>query len=456
MGHTVKLSLYDVASDHYTAISSPVDTSATGYTLVSKDVMTTITDPMGDEHVVESMVVWVKGTSLADLRTKLAAIYDFCDQVRRFEAGNNTMFGRIYVQPGGSGTAFLSRIYDIEARVDASVLEHDWANWSTNVTFIYERDGFWEDAAIRWIVNPADSTNYFDLVNSADGVHYINLATTVIDGDVPSPLMPVLENTYNVAAGVVRVYAGGVACSSASLLPQLTLEAEAGVGGTPAVDAACSYLGSGSNTKVALSAGTTEAEMIHWTLTNTQNYGGMWYKALARWAANTNLGSVKLRWRLVAEGVVIWQGQQFLLENSTSLLQEMGEIKLPPIKGWLGNNLVLSLTGVSTTGSAVTITLDFIALMASGLARKMVSAATIALEYESTLYLRVANIIAYQPSYNNHLGLWDVMWNKELLAYPGMYQRVMFFLESESGGMEIARTFTVSIANRPRWRSVGE
>ncbi len=456
MGHTVKLSLYDVASDQYASVSNPVDTSATGFTLVSKDVMTTITDPAGDEHVLESMVIWVKGTSLADLRTKLAAIYDFCDQVRRFEAGQNTQFGRIYFQPGGAGTAFLSRIYAIEARVNGAILREEWANWATEVTFIYERDGFWEDAANRWLVNPADSTTDFDLVNSADATHYIDLATTAIDGDVPSPLMPVLINTYNVAAGVVRVYAGGVACRTVGVLPTLTLEAEAGTGGTPAVDAACSYKGSGSNTKVALSAGTTEAEMINWTLSNTQNYGGLWYKVLGRWAENTNLGSVKLRWRLVAEGVVIWQGQQFLLENSTDLLQEMGEVKLPPIKGWLGNNLVLSLTGVSTTGSAVTITLDFIALMASALARKLVSSATIALEYNGSLFLRVSNIIAYQPSFNNHLGLWDVMWNKELLAYPGMYQRVMFFLESEGGGMEIARTCRVNIASRPRWRSVGE
>lgn len=448
MGHTVKLQLFDVAAGHYTAVgTAAVDTSATGYFLVSKEFASTITEPVDGNTVVESLVVMVRGTSLADLRTKITAIYDFCDQVRRYQAGQNTMFGRMYFQPGGSGNAFLARLYEIEARVGGDILKAEWANWEVEVTLIYARESWWEDATLRTI-GLAEGYALTDL----PGGNFVNLATTAIDGDVPAPINIEILNNYNVASGIQRVYVGGVAVSGSGVLPQLAYEAEDATGGTAQTDAACSPGGAG-NTKVELSVTTTESGLLTWELNDPEEYGGMWYRILARWAANTNIGNAKWRWKLLSGSTVIWSGNQFLLENATSLVQEMGEVKLPPVPGWTGT-LSLVLWGVSTTGSTVAVTLDYIHLMASGLSQKAVGYTPV--EYEAYLDLRSGTDISNVPVANKVLRDWYVMWNPALLGYPGQYERVAFVIGNEAVNAEIARTCNVKLSYRPRYRVVGE
>ena len=87
MAHDVKLALFLGTTPYNTVgVSNAIDTTASGYDLESLLLQTPIGDPL-TERVVETMTVRITGTSKADLRTKLSAVYDFADQVRRFWNG---------------------------------------------------------------------------------------------------------------------------------------------------------------------------------------------------------------------------------------------------------------------------------------------------------------------------------------------------------------------------------
>ena len=444
MGHTVKLNLYDLAGAHYTIKSTAVDTSATGCYLVSLAPVTVVGDPLNG-RVTESMVIHVQESSLANLRTKLAAIFDFCDQVRRFEAGENTQFGRISIQPGGSGNTFLSRLYDIQATVSGDIYRAEWANTACDVTFIYERDGWWEDATLR-LLTLAEGV----ALTNKPGSNLINLSATV-DGDVPAPINIEIENNYNNTSGIKGVYVGGAAVSGSGVVPQLVYEAEVGSGGTPGVDATCSDAGVGTQCN-ALTVGTSELGVLSWNINDPEKYGGLWYRVIGRWATTTNIGSVKFRWKLLSGAAVIWSGNAFLLANSTNLVQDMGAIKLPPAAGWTGD-LTLSLSAVSTTGAGVTVTLDYIHLLASG-AQAAVGYG--AVEYETFLDVRSGENLSNLPVNNKIFQDWYTLWVDEFMGYPGLYQRIALILLNESGDAEIARTCVATLTYRPRYRSVGE
>lgn len=456
MGHTIKLQLFDVAGDHYTAVgTAAVDTSATGYFLVSKEFSAPIVEPVEGNTVVESLVVMVRGSSLADLRTKLATIYDYCDQVRRFEAGQNTMFGRIYFQPGGTGNAFVSRLYEIEARVGSEILHEQWANWEVDVTLIYARDAWWEDVQVRAVTMTLGVNTFTSLVlANVLASNYADIDTIHIDGDMSAPLNIDITNDYNDASGIQSVILGGVT-SYSGVIAKTSYEAEDGTGGTAQTDATCSPGGAG-NTKVSMSVTTTEAALLTWALDHPERYAGLWYRVIGRWAAATNIGSVKLRWKLMNGSTVVWSGNQFLLENATNLMQEMSDVRLPPAVGWTGT-LSLSLWGVSTTGSTVAVALDYICLMASGQSQKLTGYSPV--EYEKILNTRSSIDITDMPRHVDGSGVmrdWYAKWNPTLNVYPGKYHRVMVITVNETGDAEILRINTVQMSYRPRYRVVGE
>lgn len=465
MGHTVKLSLFG-QDEPTTEVTYAIDTSNSAYNLMEKEVITKTLDPEGNEHVIETMRIDLAGTNLADLRAKLATIYDFCDQVRRDMEGKNPMFGMITIRHGGGSNAlYRSRLYAIEASIQPTVLESEWATARTEVLFVYERDNYWEGVDIQSITisnGNGSAADVLQVSNCNDGAgtspyinnNYFDLDKADIDGDVPTPLIIRYNNAENDANGVARIYAGGIAVYSTAadptpFIPTLFIEAESATGGTGAADATCS----GGN-KVSVSLTTAaETTLLTWALTNPKYYYGYWYKVIARFAAITSLGNIKWRWKLKVGVTEVWSGPQFMTENATNIIQEMGEVPIAPDVEWSGQ-LSLVLTGQRTTGSTETAVLDYIQLLPSHAAMKVQALGSSVLEFTYSLYM---------PTWNGKVtrsyGIrdWYSQWNSAIMAYPGMYTRVHFVVQTETGGTaEIDRMGQLMVQYRKRYRSIAE
>jgi len=463
MAHDVKLGLWLTTNQMATTPTvSAVDTTATGYDLEEMQLVTPVGDPL-TERVVETMRVRITGTSKADLRTKLSAVYDFADQVRRFWKGANPYFGRVLLQVEDTGNSYWSLLYDVQVSHD-DILGATLANYQTVVTVTYERAGFWEKSSsivlnAITLTNPNGTGITLNIANCNDGTgvspnilaNYVDIDTTDIDGDVPTPLYFGVTNKENVATGNSIIYVGGIGVSSAGVLPTLFFEGEAASGGTSTADATCSGSAKG---RVVLASG-AEAEMLAWSLTsNVDRYLGLWYKIVARFAAVAGLGDVSFRWKLTSGTTVIWEGPQFRLENPTTLIQELGEFPLPPLVGWAGT-IYLRLYGEQTTGASITLDVDYIQLLSADIAVKLVGLVpqeynvVVELPNEETIYPVPARAVSYYD--------WYALWNRVLMINPGQYYRLHFVVQSEvAGTAEKDRNSNVGMMYRQRYRSIGE
>lgn len=463
MAHEVILGLWKVLNSNETTPTVPiVNTASTGYSLRGLGLITPTTDPLNG-RVVETLTIFVQGTSLADLRTKLAAIYDMADQVRRFELGQNPLFGRVSVQVGDTGNTYWSILHAMQVNVPESLLGVDYANEGVEVKITYERDGWWEKNALMdlTMTNPNGTATRLNIANCNDGTgsspnklaNYVDIDTSDVDGDLPTPVFINVLNAENVSAGNLRIYAGGIGTRASEELPTLFYEAESGTGGSSTADATCS---GGYKKTLTLSDG-NENTLLKWAISNPDYYLGAWYKILARFAGTGSLGNVKFRWQLLSGTTVVWKGAQFLLENATNLIQEMGEAPLPPLPNWTGT-LTLALTGQRTTSATETLTLDYIQLMAAHTTIK--AAGLIPHEYNSIIEIPYREKLFPRIIRENSSGIfidWYTEWNRAILVNPGQYYRIHFVIQSETGGTaEIDRNAMIAICCYPRYRGIGE
>lgn len=468
MAHDVKLALFLGTTPYNTAgVSNAIDTTATGYDLENLPLQTPIGDPL-TEHVVETMTVRITGTSKANLRTKLSAVYDFADQVRRFWNGGNPMLGRIMLQVENTGNTYWSNLYNVQVSHD-NILAATLANYQTVVTITYERDGFWELVTVEGnavtMTNPNGTStglniaNCNDLTGTSPNVlaNYVDIDTSDIVGDVPTPALLRVRNIENVATGDSIVYAGGLASYSAghSAAAPLFMEGETATGGTNTADATCS---GGYKERISVASG-AEAELLSWAFSsNVEYYLANWYKIIARWAVATNLGDITFRWKLASGSTVIWEGPQFKLANATNLIQEMGEIPLPPLLNWTGP-LNLKLFGQQSKGGALTIDLDYIQLMASNCVIKVNF--TVPMEYNEyghmPYYFSYPNNASARQSGSVYYYDCYTEFCRAIMLSPGLYYRIHFVIQSETAGTaEKDRNSNILIYYRPRYRSIGE
>lgn len=465
MAHEVKLMLRSVFPDQL--ITTVLNTTSSGWDLMELNTTSPVVDPRNG-RVVESMIIRLTGTSLADLRTKITAILNAADVARRFEVGESDLYVLMSVQGGDTGNGYRSSIHAMEVQIPNSIWGSDWANKTVEVTIVYERDGWWErDDIVTTITatNPNGSGSIIYMFNCNDGVgsapatraNYLDIDTSDMVGDVATPLFINIHNSYNNAAGNMRFYIGGVGANAVNYLPGMFYEAEDASGGTPTADAGSS---GGDYNLVALSAD-AEADLLTWTPNNVYFMGSYWYKVITRFSSANSIGNVKFRWKIRSGTSTIWQGPQFLLENATNFIQEMGEVPLPPI-GAFDGTITMTLTGQRTTASTETLYFDYIQLMAAHCAIKAVGLAP--MEYNEDLN------IPYNYNYSSNKTLapmrtasaksyrdWYSEWSNQLMLAPGLYYRLHFVVQTETAALaEIARTFYALVAYYPRYRGIGE
>lgn len=461
MAHEVIFGLWRTVNPYAaTPAVTVINTVATGYYLEELKLETPTTNPV-DGRVVETAVIRVRGSSLADLRTKLAAIYDLADQVRRKRMGENALFGRISIQALDSGNTFWSELYAVHVAVDQSLLGPDMAIFDTLVTITYERDGWWESPSYVDITltNPNGTATSLNIANCNDGTgvspavlaNYVDIDTTDIDGDLPAPALIALTNAENVAAGNQRIYIGGIGVDSGSYMPTLFYEAEVASGGTIVADATCS----GGNKKTLLLTTDSELNLLLWTIgTSIILFLGMWYKVIARFASASSLGNVKFRWKIYSGSVVVWSGPQFVCANTTDLIQELGSLPLPPTESW-SNQITLVLTGQRTTSATETLYLDYIQFMTAQDSTKLVGIAP--QEYSQELFApRYDKLRPFSVRRESYFD-WYAEWNTAIYLNPRQYYRLHFVIQSETAATaEKDRKSTIRVRYRPRYRSIGE
>lgn len=464
MGHEVILGLY-IASNTFSGSPTvtAINTASTGYNLVSLDLQTPTVSPV-DGRVTETMVVNVHGTSLADLRTKLASIFDFADQVRRFEQGQNAMYGLISMQPGDSGNTYYSMLHAVDVSLPRSMMGVDFATWDVDVTIVYERDGWWTKPISNGFItltNPNGTATNLNIYNCNDMTgsspnklaNYIDIDTTDVKGDLPVLVCFNIDNKMNVASGNKRIYIGGIGASGSTYIPNLFHEAESASGGTTTADVSCS---GGNKKKISITT-SAETNALKWTIAKpfVQLYQGAWFKLIARFADVGSLGNVKFRWKLLSGPAAIWEGPQFIVENNTDLIQEMGEIPLPPVNKWIGDIDIL-LTVQRITSATETLNLDYIQLMASQCAIKLVGKNP--QEYDQNLHVPLNEAFPFMSIYRGvDYADWSAQWAKAIYINPGQYYRLHFVVQTETGvTAEINRLSTVEVIPNPRYRGIGE
>lgn len=465
MTHQVTLKVIPESAPTSSGLFTVLDTATNGYDLVEMSYVTPTTDPvMG--RVVESVVVRVTGTSLADMRTKIKNLFDVADMPRRWLVGADDRLVYLVIQPGDSGNVYQSRVHEMVVTLSNTLLQADWANWTTEVRLTYQRDGWWERTPVTpplvTLTNPNGSATVLNVYNCNDGSgsaptkrqNYVDIDTSDIPGDVPTPLYIEVHNNYNVAPGNETLYIGGVGRYSSTELPPLFLEAESGTGGTSTADATCS----GGYKKTLTLTTAAETELLYWTVASGGYYAGLWYRILARFASTSSLGVVKFRWQIKSGSSIIWSGPQFLVGDAAEIIQEMGEVQLPTHAMWAGN-FVLSLLGQRTTAVTETVYLDFIQLMASACSMKLVGLREH--DYDYRVYAPDwRSLRSLRPARSYDVGYfydWYTQWNDALYVNPGEYYRIHFLSNTDvPGTAEIARSFRVYVRCRPRYRAVGE
>lgn len=469
MAHDVKLGLWSVITPfNTTPASSAIDTTASGYDLITLNLVTPTGDPLTD-HVIETMTVRISGTSKADLRTKLSAVYDFAEQVQRFVKGENPNFGRVMLRVENTGNAYWSTLHNVQVAHN-DILGGTYANYQVEVTVTYERDGFWERAISASAITLSNSNGTgtaLNIANCNDGTgtapnklaNYVELDINDVDGDVATPAYLYVYNSENSGYGDETIYAGGIITNK--VRPTLFLEAEAASGGTNTADATCS---GGYNESIVLASG-TEVKLT-WTLTNPERYLGQWYKCIGRLVegfTSSAVMAVNFQWRVLSNSVEIWRGPWFRINNTVRtsptllcLVQEFCEMPLPPLSNMTGTMRIV-LACVQSTGASISFSLDYIQLMAANCFIKATGFQPV--EYSDAVYVPEPNSIRLVPMHVDTTNYYDwyTVYAKTLMLYPGIPQTIHFVIQAEDSlKAEKDRNSTISIYYRPRYRSIGE
>lgn len=223
--------------------------------------------PVGSPTVDEQVVITVKGTSAADLRTNLDALNAFIERVDLWRRQGDTV-DRVYVHfaPDGVAAGLIRRaqLYKVDVSYEQNWVDEDWHNgYMVEVTMTMTRDNFGELAAeTTMLLTNTNGTDVTDgslkVYNCNDGsgsppsdrCQYIHINGEDILGDLPAGC----KITVTVGSGdMTTLYYGagsGYATANAPII-----EAEAIAGLTPEADANCSggnFAAFTANTQVAV------------------------------------------------------------------------------------------------------------------------------------------------------------------------------------------------------------
>lgn len=280
--------------------------------------------------------------------------------------------------------------------------------------------------------------------------NWVDIDGATITGAIPGPVELRLTNTQNVSQRAYNLHIAHNVLSDPANLPHI-LEAENATTISSGTATASSDASGGYY--VASSWGSSvESRLFEWTLSTAllNAAGGNRFRVLARFHNSVD-DTLKARLKILYEVTTLWEGPQVLLNAGVgTFFQDLGVVRLPPALVGTGDIHPLYLDLYYEKDGGGTANLDFIALLPLDGYRKLepqgyglaYNARLVDDQLEGYVYTDGWATAGKTPHY---LGLGD-----PFKLWPGEDQRLYFYADKISGGVQIAQTFSVRAYYRPR------
>jgi hypothetical protein len=360
----------------------------------------------------------------------------------------------VYVKfrPDSAEAWYRSQILSGRALWAERTLDWMWPAAAQAVQLIFTRRFFWEadsesELPLRLSGEGGNgSTGGRALTNHDDSGHknWADIVAGQVLGDLPAAAR--IEIVNSTAATEATLYLSNEVALTGTAVSAV-LEGEAGTGGATQVDANSS----GGNFQRLTWSGTSEADLLSWTFAaaDLASAAGRWFRAVARFANTFAYTDLWLRFKLTANGVVIWQGNKTLMTPSVTL-QEIQNLPLPPALAGLAslNAATIVLQATRIAGGSCTLDVDYVQLLALDSWRKFAPvsgglANTDALHDDGiadAVYAKVGSNKV--PSY--------IAYGLPLRLEPGYTQRLRMLMARADGSAPIADAMTLRAYYRMR------
>jgi len=406
--------------------------------------------------VTESVRLWLYAATGALVQAKIAAIERFSEDVARRQRTRSGDRGYLYIQISSDTETWRSEIVSASVQAGYDGLRH-WANNGVEVLLILTRRPYWETVAEREL--PLDNTsvgakatggviiyNHDDATTGHD--NWVTVAAVDVAGNLPAPLRLRLTNNTGGNVGSRNFYQASNAHFAPATFAHV-IEGESMAWITQVVDSNSSagYFGRATWTTLIAHA----VDMFKWPLSSavlTAAAGGF-FRVLVRFA-NTPPTGIELQLHVktsISPIFALWSGPK--VTATGTLLQDMGVVQLPPgVAAGTYYDLLLVLTGEFTGTSQLDI--DFLHLTPADSSRWFRQ-----IGYQIPNLDAVENNGPEERVYEIDAGtgqlsyLYEV-YNSTIYAWPNREQRLYFLHDGDTGGMNIAQTWSVRAWYRPR------
>lgn len=402
-----------------------------------------------DATVTESAKVQISGASVSAIQTIIQSInkaFRFAEIFHEKRIGSPA-----YVQltPDGYSDVYRSEIFTGRIEWGPKVLDEQWVELKVDAIITWIRRYYWEGPQISLtLTNTGGSGQILAVVNHDDATaghdNYVEIAADDVAGDLPTPPIITLTNTY-ASGSLLDVYLAHNFMSTPQYLIN-TVEAENATGGTPIADAACS---NGYYNNVSWTA-LTETQLLTFPLgdADTEYALGNFFKIMLRFQTAPNYTNCWIRWKALFGSTVVWSGPLILLNNKS--LQDTGIMQWPP-----GGDLPLNMSGLNlvlyakrNTSGTHNLKIDFVQLLCMDGARVLKGTVAVAQNerlVDNGVLQKIYKASQGNLAYHTHAAI-----GPTLMLRPGYRQRLQFLQIQSDGAAPIERTMNVQVVYRPR------
>ncbi len=274
--------------------------------------------------------------------------------------------------------------------------------------------------------------------------NYVEIAEGDVEGDLPGAARIEITNNYDSATRCGYIWIGHNVESDPANFEHI-LEAEDASGETTKD----SYFLSGNQYKDCAWEGSTEVDLLTWTLSTEllNKLAGRYVRIIGNITGSVS-SSTWLRFKVKFALTTIWEGPLTLL--GTISLQELVSMRLPPYLVGAGDLYPLDLVLSAKSSVSHSFELDFLQLTPLDGWRKLTHKGY-GLGYEARIVDDAIDGYLYTDGWTpaGKTGHY-VGYGEPILLQPGKLQRLYFLHMPQAGSFVIYRTLSVKIYYRPR------
>jgi len=409
-----------------------------------------------DEHITESIDVRING-AYATIQAKLRDINRMLVYASENKIGPLGVW--LEFAYDDSDELWRSRVYGGLIDYDGQ-MSYRLKRSHLKIGLILERDGFWEGPEAQIPLTNGNGTNNItglNVYNCNDGEgaspnkrhNYVEIGAASVGGDLPAPIRLEMTNNFDSTSRLNCVWLSHNQNAYPALFQHI-LEAEDAVYGGSVIDDPNYSAGKYSTFTWA---DDNLSNRARWILDKTylNRANKRWFKIIAIFKFPIASG-IRLQCKITFPSgtplTEVASSQEVI--STTSLIQEIGELQIPP---WLLSSgdlsaVDLSLYARKTGGGSLNI--DFLQISPVDAFRVLVPRG-----YGAAYTIRVVDdgiddqIWTDGWADGGKTGHYTSIGNR-IKLFPGTVQRIYFLMNSTSGGMVIDRTLSVKAFYRPR------